>query len=197
MSMEYNIEQINHLIKNRRSLYPQTFNGELIQKSIIETILENANWAPTHGLTQPWDFTIFEGEGLKKLAEFQAALYKKNTPAELFSELKYEKLKTNPVQCSHVISIGMKRSENGRIPEIEEIEAVACAVQNMYLTCTAHKIGAYWGSGGITYMEEAKPFFGLGDNDKLLGFFFMGYPKIAWPEGKRKPIQDRVKWVTN
>ncbi len=195
--MEYNTEQINHLIRNRRSLYPQTFNGEIIPQSIIENILENANWAPTHGLTQPWHFTVFEGVGLKKLADFQAELYKKLTPSDQFSDLKYEKLITNPLLCSHIISIGMKRSENGKIPEIEEIEAVACAVQNMYLTCTAYGIGAYWGSGGITYMDEAKPFFDLEEDDKLLGFFFMGYPKIAWPEGKRKPIQDRVKWVNN
>lgn len=195
--MEYNTEQINHLIRNRRSLYPQTFNGETIPKAIVETILENANWAPTHGITQPWDFTVFEEAGLKKLADFQAALYKETTPVEDFSAMKYEKLQTNPLLCSHVISIGMKRSQSGKIPEIEEIEAVACAVQNMYLTCTAHGIGAYWGSGGITYLDEAKPFFGLEQQDKLLGFFFMGYPKIAWPQGKRQPIQDRVKWITN
>lgn len=193
--MDYNIEQINHLIRNRRSLYPQNFSEEIIPRKIIEEILENANWAPTHGLTQPWHFTIFHGEGLQKLAEFQAELYKNATSPELFLEAKYNKLITNPTQCSHVIAIGMKRDTRGKIPEIEEIESVACAVQNMHLTCTAYGIGAYWGSGGVTYLEEAKPFFGLEPQDKLLGFFFMGYPKIEWPKGRRTPISEKTTWV--
>ena len=72
---------------------------------------------------------------------------------------------------------------------------MACAVQNMYLTATAYGVGCYWGSGGITYLDEAKSFFGLGEKDKLLGFLYLGIPKTKWPEGKRKPIEDKVTWV--
>lgn len=193
--MDFNIEQINELIKQRRSVFPVRYSDKKIEKEVVDQILENANWAPTHGMTEPWRFCVFTGEGLKKLADFQSEMYKKLTPSELFDEQKYQKLATKPLQCSHVISIGMKHGDNPSIPEIEEIEAVACAVQNMYLTATAYGVGAYWGSGGITYKEEAKAFFGLGSEDKLLGFFFMGYPKTKWPQGFRKPISDKVTWI--
>lgn len=137
---------------------------------------------------------MFTGDGLKSLANFQSELYREKS-GDNFDQNKFDKLALKPTQCSHVISIGMKRQIKGKIPEIEEVEAVACAVQNMYLSATTYGIGAYWGSGGITYLEEAKPFFGLEAEDKLLGFFFMGYPRIAWPQnGKRKPIQDKVVW---
>ena len=89
----------------------------------------------------------------------------------------------------------MRREAKERFPEVEEVEAVACAVQNMYLTATAHGVGCYWGSGGITYDEDAKPFFGLGEKDRLLGFLFVGMPKGAWPAGRRKPISEKVTWV--
>lgn len=192
--MKYDISLVNELIKNRRSIFPVSYSDQIIEKEIVEQILENANWAPTHGMTQPWSFKVFTGEGLKRLATFQSEMYKELTLGEDFDQKKYEKLATKPQQCSHVISIGMKRGDNPKIPEIEEIEAVACAVQNMYLTATAYGIGAYWGSGGVTYKEEAKAFFGLGEEDKLLGFFFMGYPKTKWPQGFRKPISDKVIW---
>lgn len=193
--MQYNTEEINHLIKNRRSVFPVQYqSGKTIPREIIEQILENANWAPTHGRTEPWRFTIFIGEGLQKLANFQAELYKQKA-GDKFDATKYHKLAATPLMASHVISIGMSREANGKIPEIEEIEAVACAVQNMGLTATAYGLGSYWGSGGITNYPEAKPFFSLGESDKLLGFFYLGY--IAKPSvpGFRKPIEQKINWV--
>lgn len=181
---------ISEIIRKRRSIYPQQYTDQEIPRGIIEEILENANWAPTHKLTEPWRFQVFHGEGRATLAQFQAEMYKTNTAK--FEQKKYEKLLSKPLQCSHIISIGMKKS--GLVPEIEEVEAVACAVQNMYLTANAYGLGCYWGSGGVTYMEDAKSFFGLDAGDKLLGFFFLGYPKIEGVVGRRTPIADKVIW---
>lgn len=194
--MTYDIEQINHLIQNRRSIYPAMFSGETVDRKIIEQMLENANWAPTHRMTEPWRFTVFSGEGLKKLAEFQSELYKKLTPEEDFKESKFKKLADKPLLCSHIIAIGMKRDPKAKVPEVEEVESVACAVQNMYLTATAYGVGCYWGSGGITYREEANDFFGLGPQDHLLGFLYIGMPKNGWPEGNRMTeAAEKVRWV--
>ena len=194
--MKYNTDQINALIRNRRSIYPEMYSPEPVDDHIIQQMLENANWAPNHGMTQPWSFRVFTGQGLEKLGTFQSNLYKEITTAKNeFQEKKYEKLKTKPLQASHVISIGMRRNHKHKVPVIEEIEAVACAVQNMYLTAEAYGIGCYWGSGGITYYEEAKPFFGLEEEDQLLGFLYIGTIKGKKPDGKRKPIQQYVSWV--
>lgn len=189
-------QKINELIRNRRSVFPVQYSDEKISDEIIWQLLENANWAPTHGKTEPWRFMVFSGKGLEKLAHFQSDLYKKITSPEDFDEGKFEKLRTNPLKASHIIAIGMKRQESGKIPEVEEIEAVACAVQNMQLTATAYNIGCYWGSGGVTYREEAKAFFGLGEQDKLLGFLYLGHIARASVEGVRKDIREKVQWVT-
>ena len=195
--MNLSVEETNHLLRNRRSIYPAMYSDVPVDDAIIKTMLENANWAPTHKLTEPWRFVVFKGEGLKKLAVFQSELYKElSTAAGNFDVSKFEKLATKPLMASHIIAIGMKRDPKGLVPEVEEIAAVACAVQNMYLTAAAHGIGCYWGSGGITYKEEAKSFFGLGAEDKLLGFLYIGNLKTdKWPIGKRKPIEEKVNWV--
>lgn len=193
---KFNPEEITQLIRSRRSVYPPQYSGEVIKKEIIEEMLENANWAPTHKLSEPWRFSVFTGNGLKKLASFMAELYKEvATEKGSFDENKYQMLGTKPLKASHIISIGMNRDEKERLPEIEEIEAVACAVQNMSLTAAAYGIGSYWGSGGITYFEKAKPFFELGPADKLLGFLYLGIPKVESPVGKRRPIAEKVRWV--
>lgn len=195
-TIKYNTDQINAVIKNRRSIYPYQYErGKIIPDNIIWQILENANRAPTHKQTEPWRFTVFSGEGLKYFGQLQAEIYKKYS-GDKFNSGSYQKLIEYPLMSSHVIAIGMKRNKDNKLPEIEEIEATSCAVQNMFLTVTAYGLGSYWTSAGITYFEEAKPYFELEANDKLLGFFYIGCvakPVIA--VSKRQPIQNKVKWI--
>ena len=155
--------------------------------------MENANWAPNHKHTEPWRFKIFRGNALKKLSDYLATWYKDNTAPEKFLKKKYEKTKAKPLQSDCVIAICMQRDSEERVPEWEELAAVACAVQNMWLTCTAYNIGAYWSSSkGIL---EAKDFLNLKTGEKCLGLFYMGYYKMPTPLGKRKPIEDKVVWM--
>ncbi len=192
---QYKPQEFNYLVQNRRSMYPPQYTGEVVDEAIIEQMLENANWAPNHGRTEPWRFIVFTGAGIKSLAEYQADMYRQYTPADSFEDAKFEKLRLKPLTASHIIAIGMKRQDSGKIPEIEEQLAVACAVQNMHLTATVYGLGAYWSTGGVTYREEAKEFFGLESQDKLLGFFYIGIPKKMPPPGSRKPITEKVRWV--
>ena len=188
-------EQLNELIKSRRSTKPRLFNGSKIDDDIIWQILENANWAPNHGLTQPWRYKVFTDSGLEKLAEFQANLYKEITPKEKFKPEKYERMKSNILKSSHVIVICMERQRSAKILELEEVEAVACSVQNMALTAAAYQICSFWGSGGVTYTQELKDFLGLEEQDKCLGYLYLGYSDDPTTKSRRDPIQERVEWI--
>jgi len=119
----------------------------------------------------------------------------RQTSGENFLQGTYEKLQNTPLLASHIIALCMKRTTTKRIPEIEDVEAVACAVQNIYLSVSAYGLGGYWTSGGVTYKEEAKLFFGLGEEDKLLGFFYIGHVAVPSPSAKRKPLEEKVRWV--
>ena len=185
----------SELARNRRSTFPdQLVPHKKVDDEIINEILTNATWAPNHGRMEPWQFIVFTLEGLKKLADFQSEMYKQEAGAN-FKEITYKKLQQNPLKASHVIAIGMKRTTEKNIPEVEDIAAVACAVQNIYLSVTAYGLGGYWTTGGVTYIEKAKPFFGLGELDRLMGFFYIGH--IAFPSvgATRLPLEEKVKWV--
>jgi nitroreductase len=193
----FNPEKFNELIRSRRSVFPKDYTGEKVDDIIVNQMLENANWAPTHKLTEPWRFTVFTGDGLRKLASFQSDCYQRVTQAKgTFDQKKYEGLKLKPMECSHIVAVGMKRDEKKSVPEWEEMGAVFCAIENMYLTATAYGIGCYLSTGGITNFQEAKSFFGLGEEDKLVGFIHMGIPNGSPATGKRKPIEGKVKWIT-
>ena len=197
METPFNTAQLNSIIKTRRTILPPLYEkGKKVADEIIWQVLENANYAPNHKRTEPWRFTVFTGEGLQTFADLQSDIYSKYA-GEKFNENKLKKMKDFPLMASHIIAIGMKRHD-GVVREIEEIEAVACAVQNMFLTTTAYGLASYWSTGGITYFEEAKFHFGLGPDDKLLGFFYIGHLAKPFGEGyKRMPVQDKVTWIEN
>src|ERR1700733_2135052 len=163
---KYDVEQLNAIILNRRSIYPRQYEkGKEVPDEIIWQILENANRAPNHKQTEPWRFKAFSGEGRRYFAELQSNIYQKYAGDD-YNEGRYQKLLEYPMLASHVISVGMRRSETGTPPENEEMAAVACAVENMFLTVTAYGLGSYWTTAGITYFDQARAYFDLGEKDK-------------------------------
>lgn len=195
-SSQISAESLKTLILNRRSVYPNQYSGEVVPRESVEEILEAAHWAPNHGRTEPWFFKVFTGEASKRLGQVQADMYQQITTEDLFQQSKYDKLKNRPSEASHVIAICMKRGDNPKIPEIEEVEAVAAAVQNMWLMTSALGLGGYWSSGGVTYKDEFRKWLGLGEADKCLGFFYLGVPAGTIPPGRRNSSWDeKVEWV--
>ena len=187
-------EMLNDLIKKRRSIFPSSYIEKEIPKEIIEQVLENANWAPTHKRTEPWRFKVLTGDAQNRMGEFMAEWYKANTSEEKFSPIKFKKLSKNPGKAGCLIAVCMKRDPKESLPEWEEISSVAMAVQNMYLTCTAYGIGSYWSSTKPALVADE--FLGLEERERCLGLFYMGYFEGDWPEGKREsPILDKVEWI--
>ena len=50
---------LQHIVTARRSIKPAVFNGKKIEDHQIRQLLELANWAPTHGFTEPWRFVVY------------------------------------------------------------------------------------------------------------------------------------------
>ena len=197
MSFEkQDIKILQEIIQQRRTIKPHSYNGGTIDDTIIQSILSSANWAPNHGRTEPWRFKVYSGPGKTKLFELMKQIYTENTPPEKFNPAKLDKMEVNCRLSSHIIVIMMKRQEIEKIPEIEEVEAVACAVQNLALTATVHNVAGYWSSGTITYLPQTRQAMGLGENDKVLGFYYLGLTDDPWPQGRRfSDIDEKTEWV--
>lgn len=187
-------EIVTRVIARRRSIKPSQFSDTPVNDELVWKMLESANWAPTHGMTEPWRFYVYSGASRERLGARLAEIYNEITPTESRKPGKADKLICNAQQSSHLIVIAMKRQESGRIPEIEEVEAVACAVQNLHLAATALGIGGYWSSGKAICSEQLREWLGLGSDDRVLGLFYVGYPAGDWPDGQRRPITEKVVW---
>ncbi|MBL8815280.1 MAG: nitroreductase [Planctomyces sp.] len=188
---------ILRIISNRRSIKPGDYLETPIPPAILDQLFEAANWAPTHGMTEPWRFVVFEGDTRIALGEELARIYRSTTSADQIQDAKAEKLCRNPSLSPCILAIGMHRQVSKKIPEIEEIEAVACAVQNLHLMATALGIGGYWSSGAPICTNEFRDFLGMSPDDKVLGLFYLGYPSKPWPTGTRTPNSEKVTWYNN
>lgn len=195
--MDANPTAIDEIIRHRRTIKPPMMSDAPVAEEDLEAILENANWAPSHGLTQPWRFKVYRGESRSQLADAFGDLYETALPKEEQKEGKADKIRKMPRLAPVVILVCMERQKIEKIRELEEIEAVACAVQNMHLTASARGLGAFWSTPPFLYTPEMNAYLGLGEKDRCLGIFYLGHPaeSDAWPKGRRQPIGDRVEYI--
>lgn len=191
--MPYPVEQIDHLMRTRRSVFPGFYHDTEIPQDLIMEILENANWAPNHKKTEPWRFIVIRGEGKKPLADYMQAYYQEHTPAEKFSEMKFKKIHRNVLKTPCLIAICMYRDPEERVPEWEELAAVSCAVQNLWLSCHARGIGSYWSTPSS--ILHADDLFELDDRTQCLGIMYMGYTDHDDFPAERRPVGDKIRWI--
>jgi nitroreductase len=184
---------ISATIKNRRSTKPVMMNGKKIPDYQIQSLLELADWAPTHGFTEPWRFVVYATAS--GFSHQHAELYKHSVATENFDQAVYNKLYEQGDKASHVIIAVMKRGNLPKIPVIEEVEAVSCAVQNILLGATALGIASFWSTGGMALRPPMKEFLTLGEDDHVIGILYLGYADNT-PKGSRSiPLEEKINWM--
>lgn len=191
------LKKISKNIRNRRSIYANEFVKKELPKNLLNEILTNATWAPNHKMTEPWRFIVFRGKYLKEYGEFMAHYYK-DFYSDLSPEAQKEKLnylRNYPLSAACLIGVIMVRNTKINLPEWEEIAAVSSAVQNIALTCTAHKVGSYWSTKGVAIDYVAE--FGLAENEKSLGLLYLGYypESLKSSKKKRTPLSKKVIYL--
>lgn len=185
-------EVLRDIIRSRRSIFPASYTEQELADNLIEEILESAIYAPTHKQTEPWRFIVFKGDGKAALGAEIARLYKEKTAAHLFLEKKYNAIQTKANQAGCMVAI-IATLHPDKLPEWEELAAVACAVQNIALTVHAHGLGGYWSSPAV--ISKLGDHLELKENEQCLGLFYMGYHNAPERKAIRTPIEDKIKWV--
>ena len=191
--MDDTFSNIATIIKNRRSTKPVVMNGKKIPDDQINLLLELADWAPTHGFTEPWRFVVYTTAS--DFSHQHAELYKQSTTIENFDQAVYNKLYDQGDKASHVIIALMKRGNLPKIPAIEEVEAASCAVQNILLGATALDIASFWSTGGMALRLPMKEFLNLGDDDHVIGVLYLGYSDTYSAGSRIIPLDEKIKWI--
>lgn len=186
---------LKDITSKRRNIKPQQMNGVKIPDDQVLAILALADFAPTHGITEPWRFVVYSGKKVTEFCQHHATMYREHTTPEKFEHAKYDKLLHMGDNASHIIIAIMQRGNLPKIPAWEEKAATACAVSNMLLGATALDIASYWGSGGMVQHQSMKTYLGLKEEDFVMGVLYFGYSEKQPGMVRHVPLEEKVKWI--
>lgn len=205
-------EKTFDLIRSRRTIMPKEYvtDGKLTADE-ISLILEAANWAPTHQKTEPWRYVIISSKDtIEEYFDFLEDWYDTHDVGDnemIKFKSKLESLRAQwPFRVSHMILLGMRRASipEKRLPEWEEISAVAMSVQNMHLMATSlENVGAFWSSH--TWCKAARDSEELRNayfdhllpdpDDRVFGALVLGkYPPGKQYRSTRTNISEKIIW---
>ena len=143
----------------------------------VDLLIQAASRAPDHARLRPWRFIQISGDRLADLGDLlvQAALSQDNA----LSEGQLERLRQAPLRAPMLLLPVLVYSEHAKVPEEEQLLSLGAAVGNLLNAAYAMDIGAMWRTGLVTYDPKLAEALGLGENEKLYGFIYLGTPATA------------------
>jgi nitroreductase len=141
----------------------------------VARLVEAAVAAPDHGTLRPWRFIVLRGDAKDAFGAVLADAYERRCLAAGTEVVpaKLEKERTKLGRAPLVVVVAAV-PEEGKIPEVEQVAAVAAATQNLLLAATALGYGSMWRTGDPCYDDQVKAALGVRPDDHLVGFVYLG-----------------------
>ncbi len=197
---------LDALLRSRRAVYPKNFSGAPLPEGAIEQLLDWANLAPSHKHTEPWRFVVLQGAAREALGKHLAQRYRDLAAASPKKggalEGKAERQLNKALQAEAVLGLFLQRDPAERVPEWEELAALAIAVQNIWLGVRALGLGGYWSSPRLITEDPPRSeggFFERLPGERCYGLFYLGCVEADFygadlRPSPRKPIEDKVRY---
>ncbi len=183
------------VIRARRSYHKQ-MKPEKPAKEIIERMLEAATYAPNHRSLEPWQFFVVAGESRRVLGQFMEETLRKKMPeteSEKATAVLAKEL-NKPLRAPVIIVVVSLESKNAKVPDIENVEGVSAAIQNMLLVAQEEKLVTIWRTGDTVYDSDIKAYFGLQPHEYIVGMIYVGYPTEPSPERIPTHYKEKTIW---
>ncbi|MEK8126570.1 nitroreductase [Paenibacillus filicis] len=177
-------------IRERRSI--RQFKEDPVPAELIIQWLNDAVWAPNHGLREPWRFIVAErAEARETLADLMV---------DSLSHLKLVKLipgkikqvmkaKISRIPAHLIVVMKVDKDEHKRD---EDYAAASCLIQNFQLLAWEQGVGMIWST--TEYIRS--PLFcdgvGVRPDERVVGVLHMGYfDKVPKPR-PRTPAEQKL-----
>lgn len=182
-------EILDFLLK-RRSVVVRNLTEPGPGKDELTTMLQAAIRVPDHGRLGPWRFIIIRGENRTAFGKILGAAFRKANP-DAFDELvevEEERFERAPV----VVAVTSRVVKEHKIPEWEQVLSSGAACQNLLNAAHAAGYAAQWVTEWPAYNEDVDAALGLGEDERIAGFVYIGTAKEAPDERKRAALEDVV-----
>lgn len=106
-----------------------------------------------------------------------------------------DKERRKPLRAPVVIAVACVPSSMPKVSRIEEVCAVAAAVQNMLLAAEAIGLGAMWRTGKPAHDPAVKHYLGLPDHAEIIAFVYVGYPDLPSQHVRDRDSKPFTTWL--
>lgn len=146
----------------------------------LENIFKAGLRACDHANLQPWKYLLIQGEARHDFGNLMAQVKTAIDGKELDAELA-DKLRHKPLRAPTIIVVAASISSHPKVPAIEQVMSAAASAQMMMTAAHAQGVGAIWRSGALMFHAEMREGLGLNQDDQIVGFLYLGTPKIIKP----------------
>ncbi|HTE42862.1 MAG TPA: nitroreductase [Steroidobacteraceae bacterium] len=157
----------------------------------LEQILLAGTRAPDHGKLAPWRFVVLTGDARKVLGDAMAESLRAAQPGASVTQLQAEKEK--PLRAPAIVAVAAHLTRGHKVPDHEQVHAVAAAVQNMILTAHALGYGTMWKTGAAARASQVKQGLNFGDDDEIVAFVYLGTNAVPGPV-RVGTLEGKVEW---
>lgn len=180
---------VREAIIGRRSV--KNFNGQPVDLENINSILEDARWAPTHGLRNPWRFIVAANKEYIKfqdvLKEYGVPKWKELSEEELEKQMK--KFRTPGAVVFVVVQEDARQKER-----LEDYAAASALIQNAMLLAWDQGIGTCWKTPPFIDNPKFREELGVKPGERIMSMLQFGYYDDI-PKGRvRTPLEDVVTY---
>ena len=143
------------------------------QGEALETILQAALRVPDFLELRPYEFLIAEGDGRERLGQ----LFREAAIAAGRPETDIKRAPSMPLRAPVVITVVARARESDTVDLLEQRMTAGCAVMAMQMAALALGFGGIWRSGWLMFNRRLHGCSGLGSEDQIVGFLYLGTPK--------------------
>lgn len=172
--------ELAKIIRERRSV-KKGYNNKPVEKDLVLELLNDAVWAPTHGLREPWRF-IFVGEEQKN--DFVEKI------VQTYPEYMQENRRNYLQEPSAFLIVIMDAPEKQKQWD-ENFGATASMIQNFQLLAWERGLGVVWKTNPHIYDPQVSKILKVGDNEKIVGFLHLGYFDNLPAPAQRTPAEEK------
>lgn len=161
----------------------------------LHTIFAAAVTAPDHCGLQPWRFIVIRGNARRRLGDVFVEAYKIRDSSATAAQLENYRLK--PLRAPLIIAVVANiQSGNAKVPEQEQIISAGVAAQHIQLAARALGYNSIWLTGVNCHDLHVSTCMGLGFDEKLVGFIYLGTNQQAVMPPERPAIESFVsEWT--
>jgi nitroreductase len=174
-------------ILTRTSVPPVKMGPPGPDEEQLRRILEAGAAAPDHGRLRPWRFLVVRGAARERLGELFASAVEGQV-----SESELEKQRSDPLRAQVLVIVVARVDPQAKHPAVEQVASAAAAVQNMLLAAHAMGLAGKWATGRNAYEPAILKGLGLGPDDRLLSFLYLGSYAQPQEPTRRPPVDDLV-----